>query len=117
MMREDEFDVGYRVLDDDLIDSEGRRCGKVDDIELDGEPGRQTTISAILVGPGAFSGRLPAFLARPARRLWGEGMVRVPWDEVEDVTAVVNLKRRASELGLGRGDDATRSLVDWLPGS
>jgi sporulation protein YlmC with PRC-barrel domain len=116
-MREDEFDVGYRVLDDDLIDRDGRRCGKVDDIELDGEPGRQTHISAILAGPGAFSGRLPNWIARPAKRLWGEGMVRVPWDEVADVTAVVNLKRPASELGLGQGDDATRSMVDWLPGS
>jgi sporulation protein YlmC with PRC-barrel domain len=116
-MREDEFDIGYRVLDDDLIDSNGRRCGKVDDIELDGKPGESTHVTAILAGPGAFTNRLPAALARFARRFLGEGVVRVPWQEVEDITAVVNLKRPGEELGLGRGDDEAGRLVGRLPGA
>jgi hypothetical protein len=114
-MREDEFDVGYRVLDDDLIDANERRCGKVDDIELEGEPGKPTHVAAILAGPGAFTHRLPGPLAGFGRRLWGEEMTRVPWEEVEDITAVVNLKRPSDELGLGRGDDEAGKVVGRLP--
>jgi len=32
----DSIDLGLNVLDHQLLDSEGRRCGKVDDLALDG---------------------------------------------------------------------------------
>lgn len=116
-MREDWFEVGYRLLDDDLVDSEGRRCGKVDDLELEGKPGGSARIGAILHGPGAFAGRLPRPLAWIVRRLFGTEIVRVPWDEVKEISAVVKLKHPAEKLGLGRGDDRARHLVSWIPGS
>jgi sporulation protein YlmC with PRC-barrel domain len=116
-MRENEFDVGYRILDDDLIDSEGRRCGKVDDVEIEGSPGEPAHLKAILVGPGTWPRKLPGPLRKYAASLFRGNVVRVPWSEVEDITAVVNLKRPARELRLGRGDDRARSLVDWLPRS
>jgi sporulation protein YlmC with PRC-barrel domain len=116
-MRENEFDVGYRILDDDLIDSEGRRCGKVDDVEIEGSPGEPAYLKAIVVGPGAWSGRLPGPLRGLAAKLFRGDVVRVPWAEVDDITAVVKLKRPARELRLGRGEDRARSLVDWLPRS
>jgi sporulation protein YlmC with PRC-barrel domain len=114
-LRENEFDVAYRVLDDDLIDSEGRRCGKVDDIEIEGSLGAEAHLSAIVSGPGAWSGRLPRALQPLAQRLFGGRVVRVPWSEVDDITAVVTLKRPARDLRLGRGDDHARRLFSWAP--
>jgi sporulation protein YlmC with PRC-barrel domain len=115
--KEDRFDVAYRVLDDDVIDADGRRCGKVDDIEIDGRAGEPAYLSALLVGPGAWPGRLPAKLERLAARIFRSETVRVPWSEVDDITAVVKLKKKAGELRLGTGDDKARPLLEWLPRS
>jgi sporulation protein YlmC with PRC-barrel domain len=116
-MREDEFDIGFRLLDEELIDSDGRRCGKVDDVDLAGKPGEQVTIAAILVGPGAYVPRLPGRLRGVGERLAGKRTIRVPWEEVEEVEATVRLKRQARDLGLGEGDRSARRMVAWIPGS
>jgi sporulation protein YlmC with PRC-barrel domain len=116
-MRENEFDIGYRILDDDLIDCEGRRCGKIDDVEIDGEPGGEARIRAILVGPGAGANRLRKPLSRILKRILGDEVVRVEWEEIEDVDTVVRLKRSAEELGLGGGDRRAAGLVGRIPGS
>jgi hypothetical protein len=114
-MREHEFDIGYRILDDDLLDSNGRRCGKVDDIELEGKPGEPAYISAILAGPGAWEHRLPKLLRPLALKLFGRGVKKIPWAEVDDITAVVELKSTADELGLGQGD--VQPWIESLPGA
>ena len=43
--------------------------------------------------------------------------MRVPWSDVKKVDAAVELKRRATDLGLGRGDDRLRPYVDKIPGA
>jgi hypothetical protein len=43
--------------------------------------------------------------------------VRVPWEEVADVEAGVFLRKRATELGLGRGDDRVRPWIEKIPGA
>ena len=116
-MKEDEFDVGYRILDDDLVDSEGRRCGKVDDVEIAGHVGEPAHLRAIVAGPGAWPNRLPEFARGLATKLFAGAVVRVPWEAVGDITAVVELNQTARELRLGRGDDLARPLLEWLPGS
>ena len=116
-MREDQFQVAYRLLDTELIDSDGRRCGRVDDLEIEGEPGSPAQVTAILSGPGTFSARMPRLLRPLSARLLGEDLVRVPWDAVEDIAEVVHLKRRGEKLGLGAGDVAAARIVARIPGS
>jgi hypothetical protein len=116
-MREDEFEVAYRLLDAELIDCDGWRCGRVDDIEIEGEPGSPAQLTAILSGPGASSERVPRGVRRLASRLFGEDVVRVPWDAVEDVAEAVRLKRQREDLGLGSGDTAAARIVARIPGS
>ena len=116
-MREDEFEVAYRLLDAELIDRDGWRCGRVDDVEIDGQPGSPAQLTAILSGPGAYSERVPRGMRRLASRLFGEDVVRVPWDEVGDIAEAVRLKRRREDLGLGSGDTAAASVVARIPGS
>jgi sporulation protein YlmC with PRC-barrel domain len=106
-----ELDLGLAVLDHQLLDAEGRRCGKVDDLQIEGDE-----VVALLVGPGVWparAGRIGRFAALVA----GRRRVRVPWSEVEDVRAHVVLRKSAGEYGLGRGDDRLRPYVEKIPGS
>ena len=105
-----QIDLGLGILDHQLIDSEGRRCGKVDDLELEG-----VRVTAIVVGGSGWRGR--GRLGRLTARLAGGRAVLVPWSEVRSVDSAVRLARPAAEYGLGRGDDRIRSWVERLPGS
>jgi hypothetical protein len=111
---ERELDLGLGVLDHQLVDCDGRNCGKVDDLELRGLSDGEPEVAFILVGGNAWRGR--GVLGRLAAALSGNA-VRVPWSEVDDVSSVVKLKRPAQELRLGRSDDRAARLVRRLPGS
>lgn len=116
-MREHEFDLGYWLLDNEIVDSDGRRCGRVDDVELDGEPGEKMVLAAVLTGPGAMRRRFPRRLWRLMDRLLTDRVVRVSWNEVDRIDAVLNLRGKGSDLGLGHGDDEAGKLVSKIPGS
>jgi sporulation protein YlmC with PRC-barrel domain len=110
------IDLGLNLLDHQLLDSEGRRCGKVDDIALEGAPGEGLEVVAILCGPGVWRARA-GLIGRFAAWLGGGGRVRIPWDDVDGVGSHVKLRKRAQELGLGRGDDRLRPYIEKIPGS
>jgi sporulation protein YlmC with PRC-barrel domain len=115
MSSPEEIDLGLGVLDHQLVDSEGRRCGKVDDLELAGVAEGSPAVVAMLVGSPTWSGR--GVLGRLATALSRGRTARVPWDEVKGVDSAVHLKKTASDLRLGRGDDRVRQLVERIPGS
>ncbi len=110
-----ELDLGLGILDHQLVDSEGRRCGNVDDLELEGVREGSPKVIAILVGPPVWRGR--GWLGRLASLFARGQTVRVPWEEVEKVDSAVHLRKTAGELRLGRGDDRARRWVEWIPGS
>jgi sporulation protein YlmC with PRC-barrel domain len=117
MRKEGDIYVVHRLLDEQICDSEGKRVGRVDDIELSGSPPR---VTALLVGEGLYPRRLPRSLARLARRIsgpetWGANALRIPWEEVDDLSSTVKLRKKAEELGLGEGDDPERWFVRRLP--
>lgn len=117
MKKEGEIFVVHRLLDEQILDADGKRCGRVDDIELEGNPPR---VTALLVGEGLYPRRLPKRLRGLARKLvgperWGANSMRVPWEEVDTIEATLRLRRKAEELGLGEGDDPDRWMVRRLP--
>lgn len=101
------------VRDLQIVDSDGHCCGIVDDLEFEGRPGGKLRLKAILVGPGAWRGRLPAWLAWAIAGLAGKRIVRIPWQEIETIGSVVKLKRTGRALGL---DAPERRAAAWLPG-
>lgn len=109
------IDLALGVLDHQLLDVEGRRCGKVDDLELEGLGEQSPQVVAIVTGPPAWRGR--GFVGRMASALARGRTVRVPWSEVSDVASAVHLRSRAAALRLGRGDDRARPFVRRLPRS
>jgi len=113
----EEIFIAHRLLDEQILDSEGRRCGRVDDIELRGAPPR---VTALLVGEALYPRRLPKRLHPLARRLagperWGTNALRIPWQEVGEIDSAVHLRGKAEELGLGAGDDPESWMVKRLP--
>lgn len=118
---DERMDVGYRMLDAQLVDVDGRRCGRADDIEFTGAVGEPLRISAVLTGHGVYPSRLPRRLAGLGRRVFGPGIMgrtimRIPWRSVEDVDVTIRLRRPASELGLASVDLALEPWVERLPG-
>jgi sporulation protein YlmC with PRC-barrel domain len=109
-----EFDLGLGVLDHQLVDSEGRNCGNVDDLEIAGVSTGEPEVTEILVGGNAWKGR--GFFGQIAASFSGAA-VHVPWSEVDEIGAVVKLKHTAQELRLGRGDDKAARFVKRLPGA
>ena len=110
------LDLGLHVLDHQLLDSENRRCGNVDDLALEGGPGEPLQVVAILSGPGVWPQRA-GLIGRIAGWIGGGGSNRIAWEEVDDVAAHVKLRKRADQLGLGRGDDRLRPWIEKIPGA
>jgi sporulation protein YlmC with PRC-barrel domain len=110
-----ELDLVFGLLDHQIVDSEGRRCGNVDDLEIEGGPGETPVVTVILVGPGAWRRR--GRLGRLASRLGGGKIVRVPWNAVAEIKSGIELSKTAGELGLGKGDDRVARWVEKVPGA
>jgi hypothetical protein len=111
-----ELDLALGILDHQLLDSEERRCGNVDDLAIEGGPGEDAYVVAILSGPNVWRGRAGA-LGRIAAWLGRDGRVRIPWEEVAAVESHVRLRKRASDYGLGRVDDRLRPWIERIPGA
>lgn len=109
-----EIDLGLGILDHQLVDSEGHHCGKVDDLELEGIRDGNPRVAAILTGAPAWRGR--GRLGRLAAAVSRGRTVRIPWEEVKDVHAEVELRRTAHELRLAR-EEGARAIIERIPGS
>jgi sporulation protein YlmC with PRC-barrel domain len=111
-----QIDIGLKILDHQILDRDGRRCGNVDGIEIEGGPGETARVTAILVGPGVWPQRA-GWIGRLASWIGGGGRTRIPWEEVADIESHVQLRKTAEELGLGRGDDRVRPWIEKIPGA
>jgi sporulation protein YlmC with PRC-barrel domain len=111
-----ELDIGLHVLDHQLLDRDGRRCGKVDDVAIEGGAGERPQVVALLIGPG-YWGQRAGWVGRLAGRIGGGSKVRIDWGEVAKIDSAVHLKNSATKLGLGRGDDRLRRYVGKIPGA
>ena len=100
------------LLDLPLFDSEETYCGVVDDIELSGRPGAGLDLKALLVGPGAYAGRLPAWAMWFVAKVAGTRIVRVPMDKVRTINSAVHLNCPGRELGLQKSEKAAGK---WVP--
>ncbi len=107
--------LGLRIMDEQLVDCDGRRCGRVEDLELEGEPGQPTRVSAILCGATAWKRRLPPAFAQ---LLPGDprGLRRVEWDHVAEIGNEIVLHLSEAELSRADGDAKAPIAVSQLVG-
>ena len=104
--------VVSELLDLPLFDVEGKYCGIVDDVELAGGPGKALELKALLVGPGAYQGRMPAWMFWLVRKAVGDRLARVPTAQIASIGSVVKLKCAAEDLKLHVFEDKVR---EWIP--
>src|SRR5918911_4500103 len=98
MSERQELDLAVRVLDQQIVDWAGRRCGNVDDVAIEGKPGERATVKGLLVGRDATRPRRPWLLRLLAGPTFGDtAQVEVPWSAIEEITQVVKLKEGAAE--------------------
>lgn len=100
------------LLDLPLYDSEEKYCGVVDDVELSGGPGKDLKLKALLVGPGAYEGRMPRWAMPLVKLVAGNRMTRVPMEQVRTIGTAVHLERPGRDLGLHRSETAAGK---WIP--
>jgi sporulation protein YlmC with PRC-barrel domain len=121
------LDAGLHLLDHQLVDSDGKMAGKVDDLELrfsddvTGPP----IVSGIYAGPGALSrrvgGKIGAWIESIHRRLHPAsepGPARVPFGIVKRVDNVIELSVPKRDLELSQFEDWVRDrIISRIPGA
>ena len=100
------------LLDLPLVDSEGKYCGMVDDVELSGGPGKELKLKALLVGPGAYQGRLASWAFWLVEQVGGNRLTRVPMEKVRTIQSAVHLECPGRDLGLHESEIAAGR---WIP--
>lgn len=99
------------LLDLPLYDIKGRHCGVVDDVELTGGPGKPLKLKALMIGPGAYAGRLPAWASWAVSKLVGRHVTRVPVDRIRTISSGVHLSCEAGDLGLDKSEKRAAALI------
>jgi sporulation protein YlmC with PRC-barrel domain len=102
------------LLDLPLLDTAGKYCGVVDDVEFTGGAGKELKLKALLVGPGAYAGRLPAWAMWLVKKAAGDRVTRVPMEKVRTVTNAVHLECPGRDLGLHKSETAAGKYIpEW----
>ena len=109
------LDLVRQVLDRQVVDANHFPCGKVDDIEVEGKT--KLRITALLIGNGPASERLPELPRAASQKIFGKSVARVPWSEVDVITHEVKLKSRAKDLKLDERTGFAHKLISKLPGA
>jgi hypothetical protein len=110
-------DIALTVLDHTLVDGNGERCGRVDDIELRLDQDGFCIPVAIVVGRESAERRLRGGLfGRVVRRLLPVEERRISWDQITEVTHVVKLQRAAGTYGLARAEARLAPFFKRIPG-
>ena len=98
-----------------IVDKDGRNCGICDDIELEGAPGAPLRVAALLVGPGAYTHRLPKWLSRMIAKIAGNRTTHVPWRTIEKIDGRIHLSVAGETLGLRRTEDRLQGMFKRIP--
>lgn len=118
--------AAMELLDRQLVDRNGRPCGKVDDVELERTDDGILYVSAILAGPGVLATRLGRrgfgpWLEQAVSRLApssGPVPFRIPFDQVTELASHIDLDVEAHDLATFSTERWARDhVVDHIRGS
>jgi sporulation protein YlmC with PRC-barrel domain len=119
-------DLALHLLDRQVVDTDGRAVGKVDDVELHvPEDGSPPYVVAMLTGPQALGPRLGGkvgewvvFWAHALSRGSDDKPGRIGMELVTDLGSCITVSRSRPDLGIHPNEDrARRYLVERIPGA
>jgi sporulation protein YlmC with PRC-barrel domain len=114
-MESKRVNLALRVLDDQLIDADGTRFGRVDDLELEGGQGEQPRVAALLVGAGAWRWRVPRHLSTLTAAITPDVVRGIPWELVRSIEpGQLRIGVSKGELGIGTAHPASARWVGEL---
>ncbi len=105
------------VLDNQLVDREGRKMGKIDGLILEVRDGQPPRLLSIELGPTTLAQRLHPRLGKWARAIsgkWGRrkaSPVRIPFSKVVDIGIDVDVDVDACETSAFAWEDWLREHV------
>ena len=107
------------IVDNQLVGSEGERITKAAGVEVELREGARPVVRALLVGPEPLARRIGPRVGWLVQRITGGGReVRIPWEEVEDVGADIELNIPAHRTGATHAEDWVREkIIGRIPGS
>ena len=106
------------IVDGQLRTREGRRIGRVADVEVEWTP-RGLYLREMQLGPEAHASRVAGWLGRLIHRmLHGRKEHHISITEVEEIGPNVMLKQTADAYDVGKADDWIRDRIfRFIPGS
>jgi sporulation protein YlmC with PRC-barrel domain len=117
------IDGFLELLDRQILDSDGRMVGKVDDVEVEERDDGRIYVTALLSGPGALGprigGGLGAIITGTWSRLSGRAEpARVDWSQVASVETAIGLAVRCTTVALDGFETWMRDkVIAAIPGS
>lgn len=111
------------VMDKGLVDRNGDKMGKVDELLLELRPGELPAVRTIVLDHGSLLVLLPTFLANICR--WIEERIlglteiepiEIPWERVESIDVVVHVDVDRQQVGATQTEEALwERYVSKLP--
>lgn len=110
------MDLIRDVLDNQIVDRNQRRLGKVDGIEVELRNGKPPLLKYIETGWLTKARRVHPRVARLVRH-WVSRPYRIPWQSIRDVGVDLEIAEAADETPLLRTEDRLRRIVTKVPGA
>lgn len=117
------MDVVRDVLDQSVVDRNGREMGRVDGILLDQGAGRPPRLSAILIGPSVLGERLHPRLGRLVNALEKrlgldrDRPTRIDFADIDDFDNKVRVRLAIGQTAAAAVEQRLRGWLLRLPGS
>lgn len=119
------YDAALQLLDRQIIASDTRMVGKVDDVTIEQQPDGTWQLTELLVGPGALGPRTGGRIGFYAKAVWerlsgsrtGEPD-RIPIEDVAHIDNAVHLKIPRPDVDVEGFEDWMRKhVITRLPGA
>ncbi len=107
------------ILDAQLESADGRRMGRVGDVEAEWREDGSLHLVNLVVGPAVLAGRISGRLRGPVGRLLSGRMEhRIPVAEIEELGPTVRLRRPARDYSIGGAEEwVAKHILRFIPGN
>jgi len=107
------------ILDSQLLTSDGRKIGRVADIEAELHADGSLRLTHLIVGPQALAGRVSRSLGMLFRFFLRDRFeYRIPLSEVKKFGPTLHLSGRAEQYDVGQSERwIAEHILRWIPGN
>lgn len=107
------------IMDEQLETRDGRKIGRVADIEAEWKEDGKLILTNLVTGPQALTGRVASRLRPIARFIFRDRFEHaIPLTEVENFGPTLHLRREAKDYETGQSEYwLVNHILRWIPGN